>query len=131
MSGQYLILIAEDQPHILMALEHLVQSVPDTIIITAQDGPHAVNKALNRKPHLVILAASLPQIDGHLAARMIRDQWDEQNHRGKIWLTAGQLEKTSQTDAQEAGADQIITNPFDPNLVVDLLKQAVFTASST
>lgn len=131
MPGKYLILIAEDQPRILMALEHLVQSIPNAVIIAAQDGSHAVHKALNRKPQLAILSTNLPLIDGHLAARMIRDQWDQQSHHGQIWLTAGQLDPNRPQDIQQTGANQLITYPFDPNLIADLLKQAILTKTAT
>lgn len=130
MTGKYLILIADDQPHILLALEHLVQDIDDVCVITANDGAHAVNKALNRKPHLAVLSTRLPQIDGILAARMIRDQWDEQGHAGQIWLSAGNLDTPNAVDLSACGAHHVLTHPFDPVLVVEQINQALQTQTA-
>ena len=125
MPASNLILIADDQPHILMALEHLAKSVDDVTCLTAHDGPQAVRKAIERQPRLVVIATQMPIIDGHTAARMIRDQWQADRHDGQIWLTAGQLDENALEDAVSAGADQLLTHPFDPVCIVDTLRKLI------
>jgi len=118
-----LALIADDQPHILLALDHLVRTAGDVQVITVNNSHEAIHLATQRLPALVMIGLTIPQIDAYTACRMIRDQW--QQHPGQIWLIAGQLLETDPDYAREAGADRVITNPFDPNLVVDLVRQAL------
>lgn len=123
MANVPIIVIADDQPHIQMALEYLARSAGPVRVMLAHHGDEVCHLALEHKPLLVILGMHMPGINAIAAARIIRDQW--QNHTGKIWLIAGCLQPPSDEDVMDAGADCVITYPFDPNLITDAIRAAL------
>ncbi len=76
-------------------------------VITAADGPAALDAARNKTPDLVLLDLMLPEIDGLTVCRSIRGF----SQVPIIMLTArtGDLDKIV---GLESGADDYLTKPF-------------------
>jgi two-component system response regulator MprA len=117
------VLIADDQPHLSLALEHLVRSIDGVRATAIADGSEAIHHAIDEQPDLVILSTTIGPIDAWTAARMIRDQWH--GHPGRIWLSAGRLEPYDNDDLTTAGVDHIVTHPYDPNEVIDRITEVI------
>jgi len=111
------VLIADDQPHLMFALDHLVRTISGVRATCVADGAEAIHRAIGEQPDLVIISTSIGPIDAHTAARMIRDQW--RGYPGRIWLSAGRLEPQDSDALTVAGIDQVITHPYDPIAVID------------
>lgn len=73
----------------------------------AHNGREGVEKALEGNYDLVLMDLYMPEMDGHQAVRLLR----EQGYRGTIVaVTASAMSRDSQ-EAIEAGCDHIITKP--------------------
>ncbi len=65
--------IAEDSPHIRDSISGLLSEEPDMDLVgTAGDGLEAVEKAAALRPHVVIMDAQMPRLDGVEATRRIK-----------------------------------------------------------
>jgi DNA-binding NarL/FixJ family response regulator len=66
------ILIADDHEIIRSSVIRVLQSRADVECVEATDGKEAVEKALEWKPHLVLLDVRLPLLSGFEAAKVIK-----------------------------------------------------------
>jgi two-component system alkaline phosphatase synthesis response regulator PhoP len=122
MSQDPCILLADDEPHILLALEYMSRTLSNVKVYTASNGPAAVKIAIDQKPCLVLMDVMMPGIDGYTACSTIRKTWDEQNHNGHIWFITARSSNMDNEHARSVGADQIVHKPFDPDHLLKMMK---------
>jgi DNA-binding response OmpR family regulator len=106
------ILIIEDEPELVKVVRsYLEQSGFD--VLTAYRGDTGLSTWEHKRPDLVILDLNLPGMDGLDVAREIR----RKANTPIIMLTA-RVEETDQLIGLELGADDYITKPFSPRVLV-------------
>lgn len=115
------ILLADDEPHILLTLEYMTRTIKDVTVYTASDGPTAVRIALEKRPSLILMDVMMPGIDGYTACATIRKDWKEQNHHGQIWFITARSSNMDNEHAHSVGADQIVHKPFDPDHLLKMI----------
>jgi len=89
-------------------------------IVTAENGKEAIAKAKKELPHLIIMDVMMPEMDGIEACEKIR-KIPELSHVIITFLTA-RSEDYSQVAGFDAGADDYITKPIKPKLLVSKVK---------
>ncbi len=89
-------------------------------IITAINGKEAVEKAKKELPNLIIMDVMMPEMDGMEACENIR-KIPELNNVIIAFLTA-RSEDYSQVAGFDVGADDYITKPIKPKLLVSKVK---------
>lgn len=89
-------------------------------VITAENGIEAVKKAKKHNPELIILDVMMPGMDGIEACEQIR-KLPELSSTIITFLTA-RGEDYSQVAGFEAGADDYITKPIKPKVLVSKVK---------
>jgi len=117
------VLIADDEAHIRILLEQtLEQLVEDGEIelFMAENGARAITMILEEKPKLVILDVMMPQFNGYEVCQKIRQEMG--NSIYIIFLTA-KGQEVDKTNAIEAGMNEYITKPFEPDFIVEKVKQ--------
>jgi two-component system alkaline phosphatase synthesis response regulator PhoP len=113
------ILLVDDEPDILEIVGYnLAQEGYQ--IITAKNGKEAVLKAKAELPHLIVMDVMMPEMDGMEACEHIR-RIPELNHVIITFLTA-RSEDYSQVAGFDLGADDYITKPIKPKLLVSKVK---------
>jgi two-component system alkaline phosphatase synthesis response regulator PhoP len=113
------ILLVDDEPDILEIVGYNL-SAEGYKIITASNGAEAVKKAKKEKPQLIILDVMMPEMDGIEACERIR-KVPELNDVIITFLTA-RGEDYSQVAGFDAGADDYITKPIKPKVLVSKVK---------
>ncbi len=89
-------------------------------IVTAENGKEAIAKAKKEHPQLIIMDVMMPEMDGMEATESIR-KIPELKDVIITFLTA-RSEDYSQVAGFDAGADDYITKPIKPKLLVSKVK---------
>lgn len=110
------ILIVDDEEDILEFVGYNLRK-EGYQVITALNGFDAVNLALRHRPQLIILDIMMPGMDGIETCEKLRENFDLR-HTLITYFTA-RNEDFSQIAGYEAGADDYITKPIKPRLLVN------------
>ena len=113
------ILLVDDEPDILEIVGYNLKS-EGYVVKTASNGLEAIETAKKFKPHLIILDVMMPEMDGIEACERLR-KLQELNHCIITFLTA-RGEDYSQVAGFDAGADDYITKPVKPKVLVSKVK---------
>jgi two-component system, OmpR family, alkaline phosphatase synthesis response regulator PhoP len=113
------ILLVDDEPDILEILGYNL-SLEGYQIHTAENGVQALAQAKKHLPHLIILDVMMPEMDGIEACEKLRNI-PELSETIITFLTA-RGEDYSQVAGFEAGADDYITKPIKPKVLVSKVK---------
>ncbi|HZW62860.1 MAG TPA: response regulator transcription factor [Flavobacteriaceae bacterium] len=113
------ILLVDDEPDILEIVGYNLEA-EGYQVSTAENGIEAVKKAKKIQPHLIILDVMMPEMDGIEACEQIR-RVPELQDTIITFLTA-RGEDYSQVAGFDAGADDYITKPIKPKVLVSKVK---------
>jgi two-component system alkaline phosphatase synthesis response regulator PhoP len=109
------ILIVDDDPDILEILSYnLTQDKYK--VYTAENGVEALKKAKKKKPHLIILDVMMPEMDGIEACEQLRKTPGLEDT--VITFLTARGEDYSQVAGFDAGADDYITKPVKPKVLM-------------
>lgn len=106
------ILIIEDEPELVKVLRSYLEQAGFNVL-SAGRGDTGLSTWEHKRPDLVILDLNLPGMDGLDVAREIR----RKSSTPVIMLTA-RVEEMDELIGLELGADDYITKPFSPRVVV-------------
>ena len=106
------ILIIEDEPELVKVLRSYLEQAGFGVL-TAGGGDSGLALWEQKKPDLVLLDLNLPGMDGLDVARAIR-----RNSSTPIIMLTARVEEADQLVGLELGADDYVTKPFSPRLVV-------------
>ncbi len=113
------ILLVDDEPDILEILSYNLSAVGYTVF-TASNGVEGVAKAKKKMPHLIILDVMMPEMDGIEVCEIIRKTNGLENTIIAFLTARG--EDYSQVAGFDAGADDYITKPIKPKVLVSKVK---------
>lgn len=106
------ILVADDEQTILDTVRaYLIEA--GLQVVTVRNGREAVFAFRHENPALVILDVMMPEMDGWEAARLIR----KESQVPLLFLTA-RVDDIDHVTGLEIGADEYITKPFSPRVLV-------------
>lgn len=114
------ILIVDDEPNIVMALEYTFKKNNYEVFI-ARDGQEALDIVKNSFPDLIILDVMMPMVDGYATLEQIRKD-SNLKHTKVIFLSA----KNKESDIEKGmllGADAYLTKPFSIKKVVEQVSE--------
>ncbi len=117
--NKFKILLVDDEIDILEFISYNLEK-EGYIVYTAQNGVDAITLAEKHQPHLIILDVMMPEMDGIAACEEIR-KIPTLNNSVIAFLTA-RGEDYSQIAGFEAGADDYITKPVRPKVLISRVK---------
>ncbi len=113
------ILLVDDEPDILEIVGYNL-TAEGYSVVTAENGAEAVKIAKKKRPQLIILDVMMPEMDGIEACEQIRKLPELQNTI--ITFLTARGEDYSQVAGFDAGADDYITKPIRPKVLVSKVK---------
>ncbi|MBY0357100.1 MAG: response regulator [Candidatus Obscuribacterales bacterium] len=109
------ILLVDDQPENLVALEALLADLDETIV-KANSGREALKFLLENECAIILLDVQMPSLNGFDTAALIR-QRKSCKHTPIIFLTAMYTEDIHEAEAYALGAVDFIVKPFVPEVL--------------
>lgn len=119
MKEKSVILIVEDDPDIQELIQyHLVKEGYETLL--ASNGKAALDAVQTQHPDLVLLDLMLPGINGIEVLKTIRFVWNLSTL--PIIIVSARTDETDIITALELGADNYLSKPFGPKVLVANVK---------
>lgn len=116
---EFKILLVDDEPDILEFLSYNINK-EGFDVYTAQNGKEAIDKAKKVNPHLILLDVMMPEMDGIETCEALRQ--DKKLQDTIIAFLTARGEDYSQIAGFDAGADDYITKPVKPKVLVSRIK---------
>lgn len=109
------ILVADDEPNIVISLEYLLKREGYTVLI-ARDGQEALETIAREQPDLVLLDVMMPKKTGFEVCQALRASDDLQGI--KILMLTAKGRDTDVAKGLALGADAYVTKPFSTRELV-------------
>jgi len=110
------ILVADDEPNIVISLEYLLRREGYTVLI-ARDGQEALDAITRDKPDLVLLDVMMPKKTGFEVCQEVRAVESLQGVR--ILMLTAKGRDTDVAKGMALGADAYMTKPFATRELVE------------
>ncbi len=112
----YKILVADDEPNIVISLEYLMKREGHEVIV-ARDGQEALDAIYRERPDLVLLDVMMPRKSGFEVCQTVRA--DDTLDPVRILMLTAKGRETDIAKGQALGADAYMTKPFSTRELVD------------
>ncbi|HVL37449.1 MAG TPA: response regulator [Burkholderiales bacterium] len=113
------ILIADDEPSIVVALEFLLRQAGYEVSV-ARDGDEAVAKLERERPELVLLDVMMPQRSGYEVCRHLRARPELAGTKVIMLSARGGARELER--GMEAGADLYVMKPFSNRELLERIR---------
>ncbi len=121
-TGEIKILAVDDEEDILNLLSYNLKKAGFQVV-TAEDGPEALEIAKRESPELILLDIMLPNMEGTEVLKKLKA--DEVTERIPVIMLTAKGEEVDRIVGFELGADDYITKPFSPRELI-LRVKAIF-----
>lgn len=122
----YRILIADDEPNILISLEYLMKREGYAVTV-AHDGEEAIAAILRDRPDLVLLDVMMPKKTGFEVCQEVRAH--VQVAQTRILMLTAKGRETDLAKGLALGADAYMTKPFSTQDLADRVRQMLTSAA--
>ena len=113
------ILIADDEPNILVSLEYLMQREGFEVLL-AHDGDEALALLRSARPDLLLLDVMMPGRDGFEVCQALRA--DEALKHTLVIMLSAKAREADIAKGLGVGADAYMTKPFSTRELVDQVR---------
>jgi excisionase family DNA binding protein len=122
-SDKIRVLVVDDAPDILSLFVDVLENDPRFEVATASTGYDAGVTTQQFRPDIVVLDYMLPDINGNVVCRTIRENPDLAAI--KILIISGMVDPAEKQSLLDAGADDFIKKPFNIDTVVERILELV------
>ena len=122
------ILVVDDDAKIVRLVRTYLER-DGFMVVTAADGPAALEAIETHRPALVVLDLMLPELDGRAVIRAVRR--DEEAARTPILVLSARSSTIDRIAGLEDGADDYLPKPFSPAELVLRVKSILRRATAS
>ena len=115
------ILVVDDEPEILMAVDTCLRMAGYEQIITLSDSRDVIRSMERQIPSLIILDLNMPHINGGRLLRIIRKTWP----RIPVLVLTGRIEVDTAVRCMKIGAMDYMVKPIESQRLLDAVKKAI------
>ena len=119
------VLIADDEPNIVISLEYLMKRAGYEVLV-ARDGQEALDALRRERPRLLLLDVMMPKKSGHEVCQELRA--DEQIKDTLVLMLTAKGRDTDVDKGLGVGADAYMTKPFSTKELVAKVAQMLDAA---
>ncbi|CAN5453944.1 N/A [soil metagenome] len=120
------ILVIDDQDD-ERAIQRAMLSYLGYDVREAETGEAGLRLAIETPPDLVLLDVAMPRMDGFAVCRALRA--DQRTTSVPILLYTASVVGNLRDQAQEAGADGVLTKPIDPRSIAEEVRRIIGPAA--
>ena len=120
-SGKSKVLVVDDDPEIVELFVDVLERDGRFEVRTADSGYTAGLITNEFKPDLIILDYMLPDINGNVVCRTLRER--EEFNTTKIIIVSGVVNQDEINDLLKSGADEFVKKPFNIEKIVERIGQ--------
>ncbi len=121
------ILVVDDEPHVIKSLT-FVLSREGYDVSSAENGEDAMAKIRQSKPNLVFLDVMMPRKNGYEVCREVKQDSGLRDIHVIMLTAKGQ--EADREKGLDVGADEFMTKPFSPALIVKRVREVLPEAPS-
>jgi len=114
------ILVVDDEVALVEILKMRLE-VKGYEVITAYDGPEALEKSRSESPDLILLDLMLPKLDGYRVCKMLK--FDEKYQDIPIIMLTALAQESDKKLGLEIGADLYMTKPFESDQLMAAIEK--------
>jgi two-component system alkaline phosphatase synthesis response regulator PhoP len=119
MNNKRRIVVADDELYIRLLVKDILEAYYD--VLEASNGEEAIIITRTQHPDLVLMDILMPKLDGYTACYAIKN--NELTKDIPIVMLTGVGHELNKKLSQEMGASGYITKPFDPEDLLDKVRQ--------
>ncbi len=121
------ILVVDDEADILNLLDYTL-SRAGFDVLTARDGPEALEMAISKAPSLIVLDIMLPDMDGTDVLKRLKDR--EVTRQIPVIMLTAKGDEIDKIVGLELGAEDYVTKPFSPREFILRVKAVLKRAAN-
>ena len=114
------ILVVDDEPNVIKSLTFVLRK-EGYAVSSAANGEDAMIKIQQSKPNLMFLDVMMPKKNGYEVCQEVKSNSSLSDIHIIILTAKGQ--EADREKGLNAGADELMTKPFSPMMVVDKVKE--------
>jgi CheY-like chemotaxis protein len=113
------LLLADDSITIQRVIE-LTFAEEDVNVLAVGDGKHAIDRIQTERPDIVLADVGMPEQDGYEVAAFVKG--NPQLAHIPVLLLTGAFEPIDEHRARTVGCDGVLVKPFEPQMVINRVK---------
>jgi CheY-like chemotaxis protein len=127
MTGTRLVLVADDEEDILLLVSTIIERAGHEVV-SVRDGAQALAAISDRRPDLVVLDISMPEVDGLEVLRRLRA--DRETKELPVLLLSAQAQEADVRRGFDTGASAYVRKPFSPNELAQRVAELLETPAA-
>ena len=116
------ILIVEDERQMVEMMKMRLEA-NDYEVLAAYDGQEGLDMAKKEKPDLIILDLMLPKMNGYKVCGLLKK--DARYAKIPIMIFTAKAQEEDKKLGEEVGADGYLTKPFEPETLLNKIKELI------